>query len=127
MSDNSTKIRRRQVRLGRRRKHIKKVIFGTAERPRVVVFRSNAHIYAQIVDDRGLHSITGCSTLTPTLKEKVAAAKGKIAKSKIVGEHLAALAKGKGITKISFDRHGCQYHGRVKALAEGLRSGGVEF
>jgi len=127
MSNISVVTRRRKHRLERRHKHIKKVVLGTPERPRVVVFRSNLHIYAQLVDDMSRRTITGCSTLTPALKEKVATVKGKIGKAKLVGEQLAVLAKDRGITRICFDRNGCHYHGRVKALAEGIRSGGVEF
>lgn len=104
-----------------------KKLHGIAERLRLVVYRSNNHIYAQIVDDVQQRTITGCSSLTPGLREKIASSDGKTAKAKVVGEYIAGLAKEKGITKVAFDRNGRRYHGRVRALAEGARAGGLEF
>lgn len=126
MTELSVKVRKSKKRLKRRKKHIRKKIFGTADRPRLVVFRSNTHIYAQLIDD-GSGTVTGCSTLTPALKEKLSLVTGKIAKAKIIGEHIASLAVERGITQVRFDRNGRIYHGRVKAVAEAARTGGLVF
>src|SRR5262245_38752654 len=115
---------------GRPRRHmrIRKKVKGTAERPRLTVFRSLNHIYAQLVDD-----LTGRTILTvSSLDEKVVpkgapGKKGKIDAGKLVGKQIAALAKGKGIDRVCFDRGGYLYHGRVKAVAEGAREGGLSF
>ncbi|NPA80740.1 MAG: 50S ribosomal protein L18 [Thermotogae bacterium] len=115
----------------RKRRHlrVRKRIEGTPERPRMVVRRSNKHIYVQIVLDPPFSSsivITGASTLSPELRERI---KGmsKTEQAKEVGKLIAERAKAKGITKVVFDRAGYRYHGRVKALAEGAREGGLEF
>jgi len=92
----------------------------------MVVYRSNRHIYVQIVDDFNRRTITGCSSLTPVVREKLNGAQTKVDQAKVVGEHIALLAKGKGIEKVAFDRNGCKYHGRVKALVESARSGGLK-
>lgn len=126
MNELSVSIRKSKKRLIRRKKHIRKIVFGTVDRPRLVVFRSNVHIYAQIIDDDN-GTLTGCSTLSPALKEKLAEVKGKVNQAKIIGEHIASLAKDRGITKVKFDRNGRIYHGRVKALADAARSGGLIF
>ena len=111
------------------RKHrkirIRKKISGTSERPRLVVFRSNLHIYAQIVDDTAGKSLAQASTLVLAKSEaglhcnKEGAAR--------VGKEIARLAKEKNITKVVFDRNGYLYHGRVKAVADGAREAGLEF
>jgi len=126
MSDKIAATREKKIKLERRKKRVHKRLFGTPARPRLAVFRSNANIFAQIIDDVTHRTITGCSSITPAIKEKISSAKGKIAKAKIVGEHVAELAKSKGITQVMFDRNGQKYHGRVKALAEGARAGGLE-
>jgi large subunit ribosomal protein L18 len=110
----------------RRKKHIHKVVTGTPERPRLVVFRSLCQIYAQLVDDAGRKTITGVSTLSPELRESVAKLKPCEA-GKAVGEAIARKALEKNIQKVVFDRNGFPYHGRVKALAEGARKGGLQF
>jgi large subunit ribosomal protein L18 len=107
--------------------HVRKRLATSITRPRLVVYRSNVHIYVQVIDDLKAKTITGCSTLTPAILNRVKEAKGGIAKAKIVGEQIAVLAKAKGIIQVSFDRNGRKYHGRVKALAEGARAGGLEF
>jgi large subunit ribosomal protein L18 len=111
----------------RRHKHFLKKYSTTATLLRLVVFRSNKHIYAQIVDDENQKTITGCSSLSKAIAEDVAKSKGKLATAKLVGKHVAQLAKEKNITKVVFDRAGYLYHGRVKALAEGAREGGLQF
>ncbi|RJP75826.1 MAG: 50S ribosomal protein L18 [Candidatus Zixiibacteriota bacterium] len=109
----------------RRKKHIQKVVRGTAERPRLVVYRSLNEIYAQLVDDQTGRVITGLSSRTPTLKADMESAQGKVNQSRAVGKALAASAREKGIEKVVFDRNGYLYHGRIKAVAEGAREGGL--
>jgi large subunit ribosomal protein L18 len=106
----------------RRLRHlrVRKKVAGTAERPRLVVFRSDKHIYAQLVDDDAGRTIATVSSL------KVANGK-KTEKASEVGKQVAVVAKEKGITRVVFDRGGYKYHGRVKAVADGAREGGLEF
>ncbi|NIO16323.1 MAG: 50S ribosomal protein L18 [Deltaproteobacteria bacterium] len=110
----------------RRKKRIRKKIFGVAERPRLSVFRSAKHIYAQIIDDSIGSTILTVSTLNRDVKEKVKGLK-KTEAAKVVGQVVAEKAIEKGLKKIVFDRNGFIYHGRVKALAEGAREAGLEF
>ena len=114
---------------GRKRRHvrIRKKVKGTAERPRLSVFRSLNHIYAQLVDDLAGRTIMTVSSLDKGLAPDVKTAKGKVAAGKIVGKALAAKAKEKGIDRVCFDRGGYLYHGRVKAVADGAREGGLTF
>jgi len=110
----------------RRRRHlrVRRKVRGTMERPRLVVFRSLKHIYAHLVDDDRGVVLLGVADNT----EKVeAGAKGKVAKGFAVGMAVAGRAKERGITRVVFDRAGYAYHGRVKAVAEGARKGGLEF
>ncbi|MFH1143602.1 MAG: 50S ribosomal protein L18 [Candidatus Eisenbacteria bacterium] len=110
----------------KRHARIRKLLSGTEVRPRLCVFRSHGHIYAQIVDDSCSRSLLGASTLSPELAGKLGGMK-KIVASREVGKLIAARAIAKGIKLVSFDRGGYLYHGRVKALAEGAREGGLEF
>ncbi|MBI4364130.1 MAG: 50S ribosomal protein L18 [Candidatus Latescibacteria bacterium] len=114
---------------GRQRRHlrIRKKVTGTAERPRLAVYRSLNHIYAQLVDDLTGRTILTVSSRDKDVAPKVKAMKGKIAASKVVGGSLAAKAKEKGILRVCFDRGGYLYHGRVKAVADGAREGGLNF
>jgi len=111
----------------RRHGHILKNLRGTGERPRLVVFRSNKHIYAQVVNDLTQTTLFSASTLTKAIRDEVAKAKDKKAQAKLVGKHLAEIAMSKEVKVIVFDRGGYLYHGRVKALAEGAREGGLQF
>ena len=106
---------------GRMRRHlrVRKKVEGTTERPRLVVFRSLKHIYAQLVDDQAARTLM---TVSSTKLEGK-----KIEKSSEVGKQLAARAKEAGITRVVFDRAGYKYHGRIKAVADGAREGGLEF
>lgn len=118
----------KQRRLARKRRHrrVRKKIFGTAERPRLNVFRSLRHICAQIIDDeRGL-VLAAASTLDSDLSDQLAGL-DKTTQAKVVGKALAERSLVKGIHKVIFDRGGYKYHGRVKALAEASREGGLEF
>lgn len=117
----------------KRHRRVRKKIFGSQERPRLSVFRSKKQIYAQIIDDTLGHTLVACSSLSPEVREKIkelkekGEIKDKIDVAKLVGKILAERAKERGITKVAFDRSGYKYHGRVKALAEGAREGGLEF
>ncbi|RLA93760.1 MAG: 50S ribosomal protein L18 [Deltaproteobacteria bacterium] len=110
----------------RRKKRIRKKIFGTPERPRLAVFRSAKHIYAQVIDDTAGVTLASASTLVRNFS-KDPDKKGKVAAAEKVGELIAAHARKKGIEKVVFDRGGYIYHGRVKALADGARKGGLKF
>jgi large subunit ribosomal protein L18 len=132
--------------------HIRNRVVGTADRPRVCVFRSNQHIYVQIIDDEKGHTLVSASSLKVNLpkaesakaaevdkekkdkkakkkggKKKEAAAGAGVLQAREVGRMVAEIAKEKGITKVRFDRGGYLYHGRVAALAQAIREGGLEF
>jgi large subunit ribosomal protein L18 len=117
--------RRMTARLSRKRR-IRKKIGGTGERPRLSVFRSARHIYAQIVDDHQGHTLVAASTLSKEVRGKLTGLK-KSDTAKEVGRVLAAKAKEKGISQVVFDRNGFLYHGRVKAMAESCREHGLVF
>lgn len=112
----------------RKRRHlrVRKKVFGTPERPRLNVFRSARHIYAQIIDDLAGHTLVSASTMDKELKEKLKTGGNKEA-AKAVGSLIAQRALKKGIKRVVFDRGGYLYHGRVKALADSAREGGLEF
>jgi large subunit ribosomal protein L18 len=116
--------RKRQERRYRRHLRVRLRVAGNAERPRLVVYRSLKHIYAQLVDDQQGRALLG---VTDTSEGIVGAEGNKTSRAKAVGQLLASRAKAAGITKVVFDRAGYQYHGRVKAVAEGAREGGLEF
>lgn len=109
-----------------RHRRVRKKIVGTPERPRLAVFRSNLHIYAQIIDDVNGKTLVAASTLTAGVKEKVDGTSNKDA-AKAVGIAVAEMAKAKGISSVVFDRGGFIFHGRIKALADGAREGGLSF
>ena len=107
----------------KRKLRIRKKISGTAERPRLSVFRSGSHIYAQVIDD-----VTGTTLASASDLQKTVAAEGnKTARATSVGTAVATACKAKGIEKVVFDRNGFIYHGRVKALAEAARAAGLNF
>ena len=108
----------------RRRFNIRKKVVGTSERPRLVVIRSNMHVAAQLVDDSKDRVLTGVSSRTPALRDKKLK---RMDASREVGKLIAVKAKGLKVGKVVFDRAGHRYHGRVKAVAEGAREGGLEF
>ncbi|MFZ5433067.1 MAG: 50S ribosomal protein L18 [Calditrichota bacterium] len=110
----------------RRKKHIRKVVFGTAARPRLVVFRSIRQIYAQLVDDEAGKTISGVSSISPEMRDQVKGRK-PIEVGTLVGEACAKKALEKNIRQVVFDRNGFPYHGRVKAVADGARKGGLEL
>jgi large subunit ribosomal protein L18 len=105
------------------RRRIRKVSFGTAERPRLAIFRSNKEIYAQLINDNEGKTLAAASS-----RDKVVEATGtKVEVANAVGKAIAEKAKGLGIEQVAFDRGGNLYHGRVKSLAEGAREGGLKF
>ena len=108
----------------RRHLRVRQKVAGTAERPRLVVFRSLKHIYAQLVNDDLGVTLLGVSDASEGVATDGA---GKVARGKAVGKLLAEKAKAAGVTKVVFDRAGYRYHGRVKAVADGAREGGLEF
>jgi large subunit ribosomal protein L18 len=109
-----------------RQKRVRRKIRGSQERPRLSVFRSALHIYVQAIDDAGNQTLAACSTLSPSLKEGVKGKK-KSEAAKDVGRKIAEILLEKGIKDVVFDRNGFLYHGRVKALSEGAREGGLNF
>ena len=115
-----TKIERRN----RIKKRIRKVVSGTAERPRMTVFRSNTQIYVQLIDDlKGTTVLSTSSRCKEIAEQKV----NKTEQAKLVGKHAAELSLAKGINTVVFDRNGYLYHGRVKSLADAAREGGLKF
>ena len=106
------------------KKRIRKVVFGTNDKPRLTVFRSNKEIYAQIIDDTSSKTIVASSSKDKDLKIKTT---NKIEVSKIVGDSIAKKALKAGVKNVSFDRNGYLYHGRVKSLADGAREAGLNF
>ncbi len=112
----------------RRRRHlrVRKKVFGTPERPRLAVYRSNKHIYAQIIDDTKGHTLAFASTLDRELRDRLQKTWNKEA-AREVGKLVGKRAVEKGIKKVVFDRGGYKYHGRIKELADGARESGLEF
>jgi large subunit ribosomal protein L18 len=110
----------------RRHARVRKKIFGTAEIPRLNVYRSSAEFYAQVIDDNAGHTLISASSIDQELRPQMAGLK-KSEKAHIVGKTLAERAKEKGIKKVVFDRGGYRYSGRVKAFANGARENGLEF
>jgi len=117
--------RRRESRVARHAR-VRKTVVGTPDRPRLAVFRSGKHFYAQIVDDVAGRSLATVSTLTKGVRDEVKGKK-KTEASAVVGKKIAEVAKEKGIGAVRFDRGGFLYHGRVKAFADSAREGGLEF
>jgi large subunit ribosomal protein L18 len=119
------KMTRRES-LARRHRRIRKKVNGTSERPRLCVFRSNNHIYAQVIDDTAQHTLAAASTLEPALKEKLSTGANCEASAE-VGRLVAQRALEQGIEQVVFDRGGNLYHGRIKSLAEAAREAGLNF
>jgi large subunit ribosomal protein L18 len=115
-----------EVRRVRRQRRVRKKIVGTPERPRLCVFRSSKHIYAQVVNDLNGTTLASASTLDPDVKAQVTYGGNKAAAT-LVGKAVAERAKQAGIDKICFDRRSYKYHGRVQALADAAREAGLQF
>lgn len=110
----------------KRKKRIRKKISGTPEKPRLSVFRSAKHIYAQVIDDTAGQTITAASTLDAGIKANTEA-KGKVGVAQLVGKLVAERALEKGVKQVVFDRNGFLYHGRIKAISDGAREAGLAF
>jgi large subunit ribosomal protein L18 len=121
--DHQKAKHRRQL---RRRRHVRRNITGTAERPRLSVFRSSKHIYAQLINDHEGVTLASASSALEDVHTSTPYG-GNIKAAAVVGKKLAELAKSKGISKAAFDRGHYRYHGRVKALADAAREGGLQF
>lgn len=119
LKDNQKRIRKKV--------RVRQKVSGTAERPRLTVFISLNHIYAQLIDDTKSSTIVSASTRVKDLAEELKNTKTRVSKSKLVGKLIAKRAVEKGITTAVFDRSGYTYHGRVKAVADGAREGGLKF
>ena len=115
-----------QVRRQRRQHHVRRRLFGTSERPRLSVFRSSKHIYAQVINDASGTTLAAASTLDPEIRAQKSYGGNKAAAS-VVGRVIAERAKQAGIDKICFDRRSYKYHGRVEALAQAAREAGLQF
>ena len=122
MDQQRIKLRRRL----RRRRHVRRHIVGTAERPRLSVFRSSKHIYAQLIDDMNGVTLAAASSRVPDLRKGITYG-GNVKAAAAVGQLLAETAKAKGIDCAAFDRGHYRFHGRVKALADAARKGGLNF
>ncbi len=120
------RIKLKNVRHARRDRRVRKNISGTPVRPRLTVFRSLNHIYAQIIDDVAATTLVSASTIDKDVREK-AAGMTKTEESRLVGTLLAERAKAANVTKVAFDRNGFLFHGRVKALADSAREAGLDF
>lgn len=117
--------RRQELRM-RRHVRVRKKVSGTPERPRLSVYRSEHHIYAQVIDDTVGRTVAAASTIDKELRDKVSYG-GNVAAAKQVGQLIAERAKAAGVEKVVFDRGGFNYHGRVAALADAAREGGLDF
>lgn len=123
MADKNTK---KAIRLTRRKYSIRKMLAGTPDRPRLTVYRSEKHIYAQVIDDLAGKTLASASSLDDGVRGDLKhGANTAIAKK--VGSAIAVAAKAAGVTKVAFDRNGRMFHGRIKALAEAAREGGLQF
>ncbi len=122
MDQQKTKYRRQL----RRRHHVRSTVVGTSERPRLSVFRSSKHIYAQLIDDLLGVTLGAASSKSADLRQGLPYGGNKKAAA-VVGKKIAEVAKEKGINKVAFDRGHYRYHGRVKALADAAREGGLQF
>ena len=116
----------RQLSRARRHKRVRATIVGTPERPRLNIYRSLEHIYAHVIDDSTGNTLVSASTIDAELKAQMTGKK-KSEQAKLVGQAVAARAKAQGLNLVVFDRGGYRYHGRVKAVADGAREGGLEF
>ncbi len=122
------KIASRKSRKNLRHKRVRKQIHGSTDRPRLSVFKSSKHIYAQIIDDVNMNTLVSASSLTPQVIDSLGKdSSGKIDVASAVGKLLGELAVEKGIKKVSFDRGGYPFHGRVKSLADAAREAGLKF
>mgnify|MGYP001426006001 CR=1 FL=1 len=123
------RVKYRRALSPRKRRHVRvrAKVSGTAARPRLNVFRSSAHIYAQVIDDDRGHTLVAASDLEEGVRERAGEGAPKLARARAVGEVIAERAREAGIESVVFDRGGFLFHGRVKAVADGAREGGLKF
>jgi len=121
------RIRRELSPRKRRQIRVRSKVYGTPERPRLNVFRSARHIYAQIIDDDLGFTLVAASTMEADTKSSITSENTKVEEAKLVGQTIAKRALEKGVSKVVFDRAGYIYHGRIKALADGAREAGLQF
>ena len=119
--------REKRFKLQRRHMRVRRKVQGSIERPRLAVHRTLKHIYVQVIDDVTGRTLAAASTSVKEIKPKLKKGGGSVEAAKAVGTEIAARAKAAGVTKVVFDRGGFQYHGRIKALADAARKGGLEF
>ena len=122
-----TKFRRALTPRQRRHVRVRAKVNGTEQRPRLNVFRSSAHIYAQLIDDTRGHTLAAASDLEQEVRDRAGDGASKTARANVIGSLVAERAKAAGITTVVFDRGGFLYHGRVRAVAEGAREAGLTF
>ncbi len=120
-------IKDRKTLRNSRHRRIRKKISGTADIPRLCVFKSARHIYAQVVNDKAGTTIFAASSLTPEVRKSIGEKVSKVEQAKAVGEYLGQISVAGGLKKVAFDRGGYPFHGRVRSLADGLREKGLEF
>jgi large subunit ribosomal protein L18 len=123
----SKKQRGKVARRQRAHKRVRNRVAGTPERPRLAVFKSDRHLYAQLIDDQAGHTLAQASTLDPEVRGRLDGGTGNLAAAKAVGTVVAERAKARGVAKVVFDRGGYIYHGKVKAIADAAREQGLEF
>ena len=116
----------KQKRRLRRRRILRNKLFGTAEKPRMTVFRSSKNLYCQLIDDYAGQTVCAASTLSKDVATELSGSRGNCAAAQAVGKAIAAKALEKGVQAVQFDRNGYKYHGRVKALADAAREGGLK-
>jgi large subunit ribosomal protein L18 len=127
MTDLAKRSKRKTWRRERAHLRVRSTLAGTAERPRLSVFKSLRYLYAQLIDDRRGVTLAAVSSLEPELKQQLGSGTGNLAAAKLVGATIAERAKQAGVDKVVFDRSGYVYHGKVKALAEAAREKGLDF
>jgi large subunit ribosomal protein L18 len=120
------KNKKKQIRLDRRKRHVRKNVFGTDQRPRLSVYRSDKHIYAQVINDLAGTTLVAASSVMSDVRGDLNNG-GNLEAARRVGRAIADRAKSAGIMQVSFDRGGRMYHGRIKALADAAREGGLKF
>lgn len=127
MSDLRKKMVEKNARRSRAHRRLRQKIAGTADRPRLAVFKSERFVYAQVIDDERGATLAAAASLEPELRGKAATSAANLAAAKRVGEAVAERALAKGVKRVVFDRGGYRYHGKVKELAEAARAKGLEF
>jgi large subunit ribosomal protein L18 len=121
------KVRKALTLRQKRHKRVRAKVSGTPQRPRLNVFRSSQHIYAQVIDDERGHTLVAAGSVEPTIRQQVSDETTKTDTARLVGSLVAERAKAAGITQVVFDRGGFLYHGRVRALADAARESGLDF